>query len=99
MEPFLSTFKKFQDDLGEIHDCDVWLADLDRFLGDEKLRISDFYGQTGPYNFIKPGIAYLIDEINNRKTIVHGKFLERWNEQFQNQFWTNLRIIFENNEN
>jgi len=99
LEPFLSTFKKFQDDLGEIHDCDVWLADLDRFLGDEKLRISDFYGQTGPYNFIKPGIAYLIDEINNRKTIVHGKFLERWNEQFQNQFWTNLRIIFENNEN
>ena len=98
LESYLSIFKKFQDDLGEIHDCDIWLADLDRFLVDEKQRISDFYGQSGPFNFIKPGIAYLNDETKNRKIIIHEKFLERWNEQFQNQFWTNLRLIFENSE-
>ncbi len=98
LDSFISTMKNFQDDLGEIHDYDVWLTDLDRFLDEEKLRINKFYGQAGPFNFIKPGITYLIDEIKNRKIIIHEKFLERWNEQFQNQFWSNLRIIFENYE-
>jgi hypothetical protein len=98
LDSFISTMKNFQDDLGEIHDYDVWLTDLDRFLDEEKQRINKFYGQAGPFNFIKPGITYLIDEIKNRKIIIHEKFLERWNEQFQNQFWSNLRIIFENYE-
>ncbi len=96
LEQLISTMKKFQDDLGEIHDYDVWLADLDCFLAEEKQRITKFYGQTGPFNFIKPGINYLIDDIKSRKIQVHEKFLERWNEQFQNQFWSNLSIIFEN---
>jgi CHAD domain-containing protein len=96
LETSITTMKKFQDDLGEIHDYDVWLEDLDRFLSEEKQRINKFYGQSGPFNFIKPGITYLIDEIKNRKLKTHEKFLERWNEQFQNQFWANLRIIFEN---
>lgn len=98
LESLISTLKKFQDDLGEIHDYDVWLADLDCFLTEEKQRITKFYGQTGPFNFIKPGINYIIDDIKSRKIQVHVKFLERWNEQFQNQFWSNLRIIFENYE-
>jgi len=96
LESLISTMKKFQDDLGEIHDYDVWLADLDCFLAEEKQRITKFYGQTGPFNFIKPGINFLIDDIKSRKIQIHEKFLERWNEQFQNQFWSNLRTIFEN---
>lgn len=98
LNSFIATMKKFQDDLGEIHDYDVWLTDLDRFLDEEKQRISKFYGQSGPFNFIKPGITYLSDEIKKRKLITHEKFLERWNEQFQNQFWANLRLIFEDYE-
>jgi CHAD domain-containing protein len=96
LESSISTMKKFQDDLGEIHDYDVWLVDLDRFLSEEKQRINKFYGQSGPFNFIKPGITYLIDEIKDQKIKTHDKFLERWNDQFQNQFWANLRMIFEN---
>ena len=99
VEPHLSVFKKFQDDLGEIHDYDVWISDLNQFLADEKQKITEFYGQTGPFNFIKPGIMYLIDEIKNRKLERHEKFLERWNEQFRNQFWTNLKSIFESGDN
>lgn len=98
LDSFIATMKKFQDDLGEIHDFDVWLTDLDRFLDEEKQRIIKFYGQSGPFNFIKPGITYLSDEIKKRKLITHEKFLERWNEQFQNQFWANLRLIFEDYE-
>lgn len=99
LESYLAFLKSFQDDLGVIHDCDVWLADLDLFLEKEKQRITDFYGQTGPFNFIKPGISYLIGEVKSRKIDTHEKFLEKWTKQFQDQFWTNLRLIFENNQN
>jgi CHAD domain-containing protein len=98
LETYLTTFKKFQDDLGEIHDCDVWLKDLDNFLEKEKKRITEFYGQSGPFNFIKPGISYLTAEIKTRKIDIHEKFMEGWTEQFQNQFWTNLRLIFDHDQ-
>ena len=55
LETSLEIFKKFQDDLGEIHDCDVWLHDLDLFLEKEKQRITDFYGQAGPFNLLSQG--------------------------------------------
>ncbi|MDO9085639.1 MAG: CHAD domain-containing protein [Anaerolineaceae bacterium] len=99
LDAYISILKKFQDDLGEIHDCDVWVLDLETFMEEEKQRISDFYGQSGPFNFIKPGIIFLIEDIKNRKINVHEKFITRWNEQFQNQFWSNLRLIFDNDQN
>lgn len=95
LDTHLSIFKKFQDDLGEIHDYDVWLDDLNQFLDDEKQKITEFYGQSGPFNFIKPGILFLIEDIKLRKSERHEKFLERWNDQFQNQFWNNLKSVFD----
>ncbi len=99
LDAYISILKKFQDDLGEIHDCDVWVLDLEKFMEEEKQRITDFYGQSGPFNFIKPGIVFLIEDIKRRKRDVHEKFITRWNEQFQNQFWSNLRLVFENDLN
>ncbi len=95
LETFVATFKKFQDDLGEIHDCDVWLVEIDKFIEKETKRIKKFYGQTGPINFIKPGISDLKEKILNKKIDLHNQFLARWNEEYQNQFWTNLQIAFE----
>ena len=99
LDNYLETFKKFQDDLGQIHDYDVWLIDLEKFMESEKKRIINFYGQSGPYNFIKPGVLYLMDDINNRKIENHERFLEKWNFQFQNQFWTNLQSVFDISQN
>jgi len=91
---FLEIFKKFQDDLGEIHDCDVWISDLNKFLEKEKLRITKFYGQTSPFNFIRPGIIYLLEDVTKLKKDRHEKFLDKWNYHFQNQLWTNLSLVF-----
>jgi len=99
LDSFLTTFKKFQDDLGEIHDCDVWILDLDEFMEKEKKRIQKFYGQIGPFNFIKPGIVNLKEKLQNRKIEVHNQFLTKWNEEYQNQFWSNLQLVFESKTN
>lgn len=94
LDSYVLTLKKFQDDLGAIHDCDVWIMDLDKFVKKESKRIKNFYGQTGPFNFIKPGILNLQEDIRNRKIDIHKQFLIRWNEEYQNQFWSNLQSVF-----
>ena len=91
---FLDIMKQFQDELGKIHDCDVWLVDLARFGVKELKKIEAFYGQTGPYNFIKPGLDYLIAEIQLTRNDTYNIFIQHWNEQFQRQFWTRLREQF-----
>jgi len=94
LKEYLIVLKSFQDELGKIHDCDVWLIDLKIFRAKELDRINKFYGQSGPYNFIKPGIDFLEEEITNTRKITYELFLTHWNEYFQDQFWSRLRDQF-----
>ena len=98
----LSVLKIFQDDLGKIHDDDVWIEDMDNFLLREKERIQKFYGHSGPINLISPGINYLKNLIINERISTYETFLDHWNKYFQEQFWSRLRdqiIEFPENEN
>ncbi len=94
LKDYLIVLKLFQDELGKIHDCDVWLDDLDDFRTKELERINKFYGQSGPFNFIKPGIDFLAEEITNTRIMTYELFLKHWNEYFQDQFWSRLREQF-----
>ncbi len=91
LDEALDILKTFQDDLGKIHDCDVWIDELDKFEKREKERIFKFYGQNGAFNFIKPGLDYLRVQIGETRTQTYDQFLNRWNLNFQDQFWTRLR--------
>jgi CHAD domain-containing protein len=88
---FLNVLKIFQDDLGRIHDDDIWIIEFDDFLEKEKKRIEKFYGQSGPINFIKPGIEYLKNLIVNDRILTYETFIGHWNDHFQQQFWSRLR--------
>jgi len=94
LNEFLAILKLFQDELGKIHDCDIWLDDLENFRNNELDRIIKFYGQAGPFNFIKPGIDFLEEEITKTRKITFEVFLNDWNENFQNLFWSHLRDQF-----
>ncbi|NTW43402.1 MAG: hypothetical protein HGB14_02965 [Anaerolineaceae bacterium] len=76
------------------HAGDIWLVDLEIFQAKELDRINKFYGQSGPYNFIKPGIDFLEEEITNTRKSTYELFLTHWNEYFQDQFWSRLRDQF-----
>lgn len=91
LKEFITVLKIFQDDLGKIHDDDVWIDDLDKFLINEKERIQKFYGHGGPINLISPGINYLRNYIINDRISIFETFLDHWNRYFQEQFWSRLR--------
>jgi len=91
----LKITKQAQDYLGEIHDCDVWIEFLPRFMQKEHERIKTFYGYTRPYRRIRPGIEYLIMNRKEERERLYQTFLKDWKNWKMNETWLNLRkVIF-----
>ncbi len=47
--PYLQVMKEVQDQLGEIHDDDVWIEWLPKFIEKERSRTENYFGTTGPF--------------------------------------------------
>jgi CHAD domain-containing protein len=71
LDPWIRTAKRLQTELGEVHDCDVWVHEaLPKFLEDEHKRAG--------FREIKPGIAALLRDRRRRRKQVYRMFLRRW---------------------
>lgn len=79
--------KKIQTILGDMHDCDVWDTDIDRFIEAERTKTIDFYGHSRPFARILPGLLYLQqerDEHRNQLYLQARDFMEQLDKQ---AFW------------
>jgi len=91
----LAVTKETQDYLGDIHDCDVWVEFLPKFMEKEYKRIKEFYGYTRPYHRIKPGLEYLISNRKTKRQELYAAFIQDWKEWKLKETWLNLRkVIF-----
>jgi CHAD domain-containing protein len=88
---YIDTFKVFQDYLGNIHDCDVWLEDLDSFATKEQYRVLQFYGKSSPFNLMKPGLNFLKTDIGKSRDELYIDFINHWNNISQALFWSKFR--------
>ena len=87
--------RKTQQILGEIHDADVWSMYLPRFLNREQARVNHFYGYTSPFNRLKPGIEFLLENRKTERERLYNQFLQEWKKWKMKETWLNLRkIIF-----
>lgn len=62
LTPFIEIMREIQDQLGLIHDCDVWIAWLPEFIQQEQSRTQTIYGQSQPLASLLPGIQHLIED-------------------------------------
>jgi CHAD domain-containing protein len=91
----LEIARKSQQILGEIHDADVWSMFLPRFLNREQARVSFFYGFNSPFNRLKPGIDFLLENRKIERERLYNQFLREWKKWKMKETWLNLRkIIF-----
>lgn len=91
----LDITRQAQEYLGNIHDSDMWIDFLPEFMNKEMKRIKDFYGYSGPYNRIKPGIEYLINNRKRERSQQYKNFLKDWKVWKFKETWLNLRkVIF-----
>jgi CHAD domain-containing protein len=91
LRSYLNTCRKFQDQLGLLHDCDVWIALLPEFMTEEKQRTIDYYGRPDPYNLLIPGLLeFQLSRLAIRKS-QFVEFLDDWDTVLSKGLWEKLR--------
>lgn len=78
--PAIKKVRRLQDALGELHDTDVWIAMLPRFLEKEQALFERSLDRSHLMDLIEPGVLYLQDECRTLRPEQFGRASESWNE-------------------
>ena len=89
----MAVAEDMQNQLGVIHDDDNWIANLDQFLEEERQRVLEFYGNPGPFNLLKPGIAYLRKTRQKNRNQQYRSFIRKWEKWKTDNLWGSLYQI------
>ncbi len=93
LEGVLDVMKQIQSYLGDLHDCDVWIAELGKVLEKEARRIEARYGHPGPMVRIEPGIRFLQEERCSRRRKVFDALVQYWTGLTEQAFWDDLAEV------
>ena len=77
-------FQALQDDLGAIHDCDVWIAEIPPFLARERERTAAYFGSPRPFARIVAGAEFLLDDRRAERSKLYGSFVKTWERELAN---------------
>lgn len=91
--PHVQVMKEIQDQLGAIHDDDVWVSWLPKFIDKEQSRIEDYFGNTGPLKRLLPGLHYLQQDRTQSRDEDYQVFLSTWETLQEEDAWETLRSV------
>jgi CHAD domain-containing protein len=87
----LQTTREVQDVLGDIHDCDVWVQVLPRFMEEERARTLEYFGHTRSFGRLAAGLMYLQQERQQHRAERYQEFVEFWRQTQKQDVWGGLR--------
>jgi CHAD domain-containing protein len=93
LDPFITMMKDIQDQLGEIHDDDVWVDWLPKFINEERTRIEDYFGHSGPLDRLLPGLHFLIKDRQQAREDAYQRFLLTWSSIQEEDAWGLLQQV------
>ena len=91
LKPYLKAVKNAQEQLGEIHDADVWSVFLPQFLLDEHKRTVAYYGSDRPFRRLVTGIRYFEQERKQARAEQYEQFCRDWEAWKVEGVWDDLR--------
>jgi CHAD domain-containing protein len=77
--------------LGDIHDGDVWIDTLPRFLEEEQARTLAYFGSTAPFEPLQAGILALYHNSQQRRVQDYQEFVTFWDQLQAQGVWERLR--------
>jgi CHAD domain-containing protein len=87
----LKAAKQIQVFLGTLHDCDVWLEFLPRFLDRESKRSLDYHGHDRAFRRLAPGIEHFRLSVLRLRRRTYRRFAAGWQEMRSNRVWESLQ--------
>lgn len=80
-----------QTKLGDIHDGDVWIDTLPRFLEEEQARTLEYFGSTPPFEPLRSGILALLHNRQQQRAQDYQEFVTLWDQLQAQGVWEGLR--------
>lgn len=90
MSAAIKAVKKVQSLLGEIHDCDVWVEQVQAFMDEERSRTMAYFGHHGPFNRLKPGLELLLEERRTHRQETFAELVKYWIKLDEERLWEDL---------
>lgn len=90
--------KHLQSLLGEIHDCDVWVLDIDKHMEQERLATLKYFGHSLPFNRLKPGLLLVRKNRIQHRQQVFAELIEYWRGFGGECLGTALKNVLESHE-
>ena len=92
LDEAIKVVKKIQTLLGDIHDCDVWIENIDLFMKEELKRTKEYFGNEKPYYFLNKGLEYLKEERRLVRERLFRIFARYWKLVDGKNFWQALDL-------
>lgn len=82
--------RRLQTLLGELHDCDVWIAFLPDFLASEKARAIEYSGRSQSVRRLTAGIGALCENREDHRRQLYRRCVKFWKKTKSERIWQDL---------
>ncbi len=87
----IEMIKNFQDTLGEMHDCDVWIESIPRFINEIKSEIATFAENEQTIAEDNQDLLKFLQHIKEKRKNQYEKFVNLWDEEKNKNAFEELR--------
>ncbi len=93
--PAIKAVKRVQTLLGDIHDCDVWVEDVQAFIEVERQRTVEYFGHARPFHRLRPGLVKLVEERTSHREQTFTELVTYWKRLEQDRLWEDLEGLLD----
>ena len=93
LKEYISTMKHFQDLLGEMHDYDVWIDSIPKFITDIKLELASRIETNEKIPTIENGLLRFLQDVQEIRRSRYKEFISFWEDTKKKQTFERLRQI------
>jgi len=87
----IETMKAFQDVLGEMHDCDVWIDYIPKFIDQAKAKIESKGKRKGDTAKVEQALLNFLAYIKEKRKEHYSQFVHLWDENKKKGFFVQLK--------
>jgi putative phosphoesterase len=93
LNEYVSTMKHFQDLLGEMHDYDVWIDYIPKFITQIKLELASRIETNEKIPTIEKGLLRFLQDVQEMRRSRYREFVSYWEDAKKKQTFDHLRQI------